>query len=183
MMNFTGLPDVWINSHEMPSADLTVEVEMIDVTPLAKIEPDMLWTYVDYRGHFHAFTHDGSLPTLLADKIAHEHEEDGEIESWDETIMRCRICREVVEPRYREHMPIWREQAPGRKSWTVDVRWPSEILLPTPGELVSVRIKITPREYFGVGLVTNRVPGYGPDGMIADVTIIGRGDLGHRKVT
>jgi hypothetical protein len=183
-LNFAG-DEIWINSHEIPSADLVVETEMIDVTLLTKVEPDLKWTYVDARGHFHAFTHNGELPTLLVETIEHVSEDstcDEDLwETWSERIMKCRICRDVIEPRYTETIPTWRETAPGRKSWTLTVRWPGDLLLPTPSELVSVRIKVSDREYFGIAMCTGRFNGASRE--LASVEFAGLADLGSRKLT
>lgn len=180
-LNFAG-DEIWINSHEIPSADLVVETEVIDVTPMTKVEPDLKWTYVDARGHFHAFTHDGNLPTLLVETIEHLYDEDEPEEgTWCERIMKCRICHDVIEPRYTETVPTWRETAPGRKSWTLTVQWPGDLLLPTPSELVSVRIKVSDREYFGIAMCTGRFNAAARD--LASVEFAGLADLGSRKLT
>lgn len=191
MTNLTfGKHEVWINSHEVPSATLDVTTEVIDVTPLMKVEPDPRWTYVDARGHFHAFDHEGELPTLKVENIPHRSEPDPDDEydepyEWNERIFKCRICDDVIEPRYTESQSTWKETAPGRTSWEVEARWPDDVLLPTPSEIVSIRIKTTDREWFGLGMVTDRQMRPAERLGIAYplVSISGLGKLAYRKST
>jgi hypothetical protein len=168
------------------AGSLDVQVETIDVSMASKTEPDMAWEFVDAFGHYHAWSQeaDNPLPTLRG-RIRHVecvgHGADGEdCEGYDVTVYDCVICGQPVEPKTITYTSPFRETAPGRKHWTVQVD--SDVPL-AHGTLYSVRVSIGPELLFGVGTVLtsefNRdlIPGAYP------TTICGVGPLGRRKAT
>lgn len=164
---------------------LTIETEQIDVTRAVITEPDMKWTYVDGKGHFHAFSAgDERLPTLETDTIEHSLCNCG-CDDWTETIFKCRICGEVVEPLYKSRPNAFKEYAPGRKSWHVEVsaNGPGAVAMASKNRLnVSVRIATEDngREFFGVGLlVTDKIEQHG-EFPRWEGRVIGIGPLGKR---
>src|SRR5258706_15982310 len=60
---------VSINGAEPVEAQFAIEIERIDVTTLGHSEPDMAWEFTDSAGHFHAFDHEGKLPTLVSREV------------------------------------------------------------------------------------------------------------------
>lgn len=143
-----------------PVTHITVamEQEMIDVT--SATEPDPTWTYVDRKGHFHAYTEDkdaSHYPTL---KTSHVHIEcslgglDGKCEDsggcdgyWDGSLV-CVICEQEITPATKASSE--RHYVPGMKSWTVEATG----MWTDPGEAVSVRLNDARGlpMYFGVAV-------------------------------
>lgn len=172
----TGM--VSINNETPTAGMLTIETEMVDVTLARKTSPDPNWTYVDSAGHYHALASDGTLPTLTATT---EHRECGgacgadECEGYDVTVYECAICGAEVEPGRITTYPAGREFMPGRTSWTVQV--PRNV----DRGLLSVRVEVGDRTFFGVAeRVSGRAEG-GPDGIRVQTTLSGRWPLGERK--
>lgn len=161
---------------EVP-AELDIETEQIDVTTTGKTVPDMAWEHVDQRGHYHAWTDGGELPTL---DVRSEHEECTgshdldpddplfiDCEGYDVTVHSCKICGEIVEPGTKFIPSFGREYTPGRTTWTVRVGAHLE-----HGQSVSVLLRTGASSAFGIGQVVKVDEGTS--------TIVGAGELGHR---
>jgi hypothetical protein len=168
------------------SGTLSVEVEQIDVTVAVKTAPDPRWEHVDQQGHYHAWTHDGQLPTLTAKDEHHdctgEHfmgigDTDG-CEGYDVTVYMCTICGEKMEPATVSR-PGKPEFIPGLTHWSVEVEVDQR--LPDLGDRVSVRVDGRSETLFGVGVVADSSIGVEGGGMRSAWTrIIGVSPLGRR---
>lgn len=134
----------------------------IDVIPLTRTEPDHTWTATDRCGHFHAFSENGDLPTLIAGKRKY----------------RCRMCQERIAPAFITSSSVNREYIGGPTSWTVTA-------LDTPILTyldVSVRIVSFGITRFGTGTVTD-VQWFAPVGAppTSRISIEGASELGTMK--
>lgn len=182
---------VQINNGPSVEAELTIEVEQIDATPSRVTKPDMGWEHVDSAGHYHAWTDDGTLPTLTprtehvdcagahldADYSFDEDEdEDEECEGYDITVYDCAACGERIEPKTISYTPRGREVVPSRKHWTVTA---SGVAL-TAADMVSVKVTTPGAVLFGVGMAETAVQDT-PFGPQATTTITGVGELGRRQ--
>jgi hypothetical protein len=177
-------------------ADLAVEVERIDVTPMQTVEPDMKWTHTDPAGHFHAFSSDSEspLPTLNRLQVEHDHrEEENYGDSWleeytsIEVVYRCRICEAPVTPQWATRSSTHRVTMPGRLSWRVEARavGPNAFKLGRmSGQQVSIQVEIEGEMHFGLGLLNTTGATSGEDNAIRWFgCVYGSGPLGHRELT
>lgn len=165
---------------------LEIDYERIDIT--SEFEPDLAWTYVDGRGHFHAYTADEKLPTLRGIPIEVPCDGacgfEGGCEGYTRTEYRCRLCDEVVEPKTRR--PFGRRYMDGAERWTVKAVARIEDVAPTGfitvgGEPPKVSFSMTDAAgrvtTFGFGrLVLCDLLGDG----FANIAIHGDGPLGRR---
>lgn len=129
--------------------EITIFTQMIEMRFAFATEPDLRWSDTDPSGHFHAYAHDGSLPTL--DTIR-EHVDcngcgDEDCDGYDVVTYVCSICRAPVEPKTK---PAEDKIVPGQKSWEATVDIPVEM-----GKVVSVRAELGGRTAFGVGRVVS----------------------------
>jgi hypothetical protein len=138
-VSINGAPDV-------PCA-FNIEIAQIEVTSFGHSEPDMTWQILDAVGHFHAFDHDGELPTLAKRSTwtaYAEPDEDGGT-GYDTTTYHCVICDAQVEPVWKYISHSHREFAPGRTDYRITV----EAALPD-GQF-SVVVTTRDRLFFGIG--------------------------------
>lgn len=192
--------NVLINGKGLVEATLDVHTEQIDVTTMT--EPDMNWTLVDAAGHMHAWSKDGTLPTLELkerlvevvpdDEFTVEYdnpaaEDPDDEEDWDDegeftvTEYHCRICDEVIHP--RSHATTSSRYKPGRKSWEVKFRALAEDVFAHRSELVSVWTEVDGKmRHFGVGRLVSLqlVSLHAAEGRFADGVVVGIGELGTR---
>jgi hypothetical protein len=127
-MNVAGIV---INNGEPMRGEFSVEQDWIDVTTCSgERKPDLGWTHTDAAGHFHAYDHEGELPTL---RLVHRKRKP--------SVYRCLLCNKKVEPAV--HVDYGRKQIPGRQDWTLTV------FGLVPRERFSFRLVGGEREYFG----------------------------------
>lgn len=120
-----------VNGGEPMRGEFSVEQDCIDVTTCGgEWKPDPAWTHVDAAGHFHAYGHDGELPTLRYVRRKRKP-----------SVYRCIACNKKVEPGGRRDFS--RKQMAGRQDWTLTVE--GEV----PNEQFSFRYTAGEREYFG----------------------------------
>lgn len=141
-MNAT-MPGI-INGKPISAIAVTTQQDMVDVT--TQFEPDPSWTYVDRKGHFHAYTGDDNTSHYPTLKTRHVHTEcslggtdggcpdhnecDGD---WESSLV-CVICEQEVTPGSRT--TVGRSFIPGLQSWSVEAAgvWAES------GDVVSVRL-------------------------------------------
>ncbi len=166
---------VSINGGDPVRCGFGVHVERVDVSSFGHYEPDQSWEWVDPAGHYHAFDHDGQLPTLVS-RVHEEPPEDEPVEvaeptavddgddywdefaeSYPETRSHCLLCDAEVEPRYRYvDTSGYHQYAPGRTSYELSVDGP------VPTERFSVAVTIGDKVYFGFAAGAQAyVPGHG----------------------
>jgi hypothetical protein len=144
--------------------ELRVERQVIDVSSATARKPDMSWTFVDEAGHFHAFDHEGNLPTIVRreERVQPDFEDEGrdtDDDFYDDynylvTHIECGLCGGKVEPRYVADDP--RKLIPGLIEYTLTVRGA------VPSGRFSVLVTTPKRLFFGFGLsVSASVSGYG----------------------
>lgn len=184
---------VIIDGHDvLADASLILSVEQIDVTPAIKVEPNMKWTMTDAKGHFHAFStdEDHPLPTLVRKETSTtEQDEDGD--EWENVHVwyECGICAEQIEPLWTETPTVFREVAPGQKSWIVEAtaNGPGAMLmnqLNVTHNRVSVRMHGFATEMFGIGqLVTDSLGTTDFSILRWTGRVLGIGPLGKRDIT
>ena len=169
------------NGPDVP-ADLTITQDQIDVTSALATKPDPEWTYVDQRGHFHAYDEDGKLPTLrtrIERTPCPGGCDDPGCDGYTVTHHHCVICGEEVEPR-RVH-DFEPKTVPGLTHWTlvVDQGIPQ-------GQQVSVRVRsgapADPIEVFGVAMVVGVEAMMVGDQWRTQSTLDGVGPLGKRRL-
>jgi hypothetical protein len=152
---------VSIDGGEPLPCELRVERQVIDVSSASARKPDMSWTFVDKAGHFHAFDHEGRLPTVvrreervpldLTDGPDDYDDDDGAESDPDEypelcysvTHTECGLCGEKVEPLYVADYPT--KLIPGRTEYTLTVRGA------VPSGRFSVLVTTPKRLFFGFG--------------------------------
>lgn len=152
---------VSINGGELRPCDLRVEREMINVSTLTASRPDMSWTFVDAQGHFHAYDHEGNLPTIVyrREQIEPEAEETtdepqgNDEDTWDEyddddegytvTHIECGLCGEEIEPKRLADNP--HKVIPGRTEFTLTIRGD------VPPGRFSVLVDTPTQVFFGFG--------------------------------
>lgn len=181
--------EISIDGRPPAAGIIDVHQEWIDVGTLSAQKPDPDWTYLDERGHFHAWDDEGNLPTLDRrmrhidpvatdeidddpdpDDLDDDNYDDDDRDGYEESFYACRICGEEIEPKY---VPASRDRKmPGLKSWTIEV---DQAL--TCGTQVSVVATTTGSTAFGVGVVT--AVSHPRPGTVRS-TIAGSGDLGIR---
>jgi hypothetical protein len=134
-----------INGGPFMAAEFEMNQSWVDVSTLAARRFDPCWEFVDAVGHFHAFDHDGKLPTLtrVEEFVAYqEPDEDGE-EGYTITRLDCSLCGETVKPDYVPDDP--RKVIPGR----VDFRLTVQAVVPR--DRFSVVVRTSDRVWFGYG--------------------------------
>jgi hypothetical protein len=151
------------------------------------VKPDPAWQHTDPAGHFHAFDHEGGLPTL---DVVYEHVDcDGscggacEDEGYTTSRYECVACRAPVEPSWvPDHQA--REQGipiPGLRDWKARLvgALDQELLQPGDGR-VSVVIQDGDLTLFGFGIVcdSNAESCFG--GTRMTMTLAGAGPLSRR---
>lgn len=161
--------------------EIKVEQEWIDVSSgLPTRKPDMSWELVDKKGHFHAFTEDGKLPTLDEEKVRRPCPGGCGDPGCDGTVFtryRCRICKKKIQPGWISSYDNLNAKMPGLKTWSVEVV--DGPLLVMYGR-VSVKVTAGGRTYFGIGYPGN--PTFSSDGSSVSTryTVHGEGELGRR---
>lgn len=121
---------VVVNGGEPMRGALEFEQGWIDVTTCSgERKPDFGWSHTDAAGHFHAYDHEGSLPTL---KLVHRKRKP--------SVYRCLLCNKKVEPAV--NVDYSGKQIPGRQDWTLVVHGL------VPRGRFSFRVTAE-REYFG----------------------------------
>jgi hypothetical protein len=138
---------VSINGAELVLGELLVEQETIDVFTRNGSKPDLSWTHVDKAGHFHAYGHEGNLPTL--DRQVLPVPCDGSCggicggEGSTRTVYRCLLCGKKVKPQRIDDSGV--KRIPGRKTWTLVVE------ATVPDERFSFTAVVDGgRQYFGL---------------------------------
>jgi hypothetical protein len=165
--------------------NVRVHQEWLDVSSgLPSRRPDPSWELVDKRGHFHAFTGDGKLPTLAEETVRKPCPggcDDPDCEGIAVTRYRCRICRKKIQPRWVSVYDNLDRRMPGLKSWSVEVNDLSgAVVPPAVGELVSVKVTSGGRTYFGIGRPYGLTVEQSSGGFVASYTVHGDGELGVR---
>ena len=141
-----------INGGKPVPCGLSIEVDRIDVSTLTASKPDPSWTFVDAAGHFHAFDHDGQLPTIVRREelvvVESDEQEDGD-DDFDEysegsytiTHQDCALCGEEIKPSHVPDNP--HRTIPGRTSYTLTLN--SQL----PAGRFSVVVRTPERMFFG----------------------------------
>lgn len=161
-----------IDNEPPTKGEFSIHVEEVEVSSFGS-DPDPHWTYIDANGHFHAYTADMKLPTLVVKDEWVEYEEpdeDGET-GYSIRHLHCAICNEEIRPG-RISAGGFRKFAPGRKSWSVVVNAPGAL-----GEKKSVRVISGDQMHFGVGVVGAIRDDHGRPAL----EIYGIGELGSRR--
>ena len=131
--------------------EITQQVEM--VISMSATKPDARWSHTDSRGHFHAFTEGGKLPTLRREDVEVTCDGscgfEGGCEGYTVPKYYCAICDEIVEPRYEPDYEARTVGVPiaGPKFATVTVH----TLGVLPEETVSVHVTHQGGEMVGIG--------------------------------
>jgi hypothetical protein len=175
---------VRIDNGPLCQANLQITVDEVEVTAIGATRPDPGWSQVDEAGHFHAWTKDGTLPTLVVKSeretcdMAHfpwHDEEECTVRerSWHE----CSVCGAIVTP---GRVPdSGRKTMPGMMHWQVTVwtmNWEDALAL--QGRRVSITFHRGERvQAFGFAMGG---PASGELGGLATVTLQGAGALGQR---
>ena len=125
---FSGGPGMGasIDGSDPVPCELEITREMIDVpSGLPTRKPDPSWELVDKKGHYHAFTTDGKLPTLSEETVMMPCPGgcgDRTCEGTPVTRYRCRICKKKIRPNWISEFDSLNKQIPGRMDWSVAVR-------------------------------------------------------------
>lgn len=171
-----------INSGPSVLAELTIEREQIEVRSMTATKPDMRWTYIDQRGHFHAYANDGELPTLITriEQVPCPGGcDDPGCEGYTITHYHCTICDEEIEPKRLPDTDA--KFIPGPTSWTVEVEQD------VTEERVSIRLSTgaanDPVEVFGIAARGAMRAEGGSSGVRVWTTLHGMSPLGQRKST
>lgn len=162
------------NGPGLPGA-LDVETDQLDVTTEHERDPN--WTHVDANGHFHAWSTDGELPTLIG-RTRHAYCDgacDGacDNEGYDVTDRFCSICDEPVEPGHRR--TVGRRYTEGRTWWTAEVTSDQ-----TFAGLVSVRIEVDGKVRFGTAQATVARMDHDVNGLRITTRLVAASALGER---
>jgi hypothetical protein len=164
---------IYVNDGPEVRGTFDVQVEQVETTGASK--KDLSWQFTDTAGHYHAWADDGSLPTLVRRDEYVTDPDEGDDFGYTAIHLHCRICDEEVQPHWVPS--LFREFAPGRKSWTVTV----ETYVEVRGQ-VSVRVLAGDCMFFGVAeAVSGTVSGGPGPGHLACTTLVGIGELGQRK--
>lgn len=173
-----GLLHVAVSIDNGPWSDgckLHITHDFIDVTGYTA-RPNPAWTLVDGRNHFHAYTDDGTLPTLRArsEPVPCDGACGSLCEGTTRTVYECMICDEAVEPAVISG--ITHQSVPGRRSWSLEINDP---VMPF-GDMVSVQVKTDGQLRFGVGQIVEwRSFSMGE---LQTVIVQGIGELGWRAL-
>lgn len=139
-----------INNDPVAGGEFSIDVAQIEVSSFSD-EPDPNWTFIDAAGHYHAYTADLKLPTLITrdEWVAYEEpdEETGET-GYMIRHLHCAICDEEVQPGRRSGPE--RKFIPGRMSWTVTVE--SSV---ARGDRATIRVKSGDVLWFGIATVVD----------------------------
>jgi hypothetical protein len=149
---------VSIDGGEPLPCELRVERQVIDVSSATARKPDMSWTFVDKAGHFHAFDHEGNLPTIVRreERVQPDFEDEEDRDTDDDfygdydysvTHIECTLCGEKVEPQYVPDYP--QRLIPGPTEYTLTVRGA------VPQGRFSVVVTTPKRLFFGFGQSTS----------------------------
>lgn len=207
-MSALPLDEMWVDQGRMQhcrSAQLNVELELIEVTTLAgHSKPDPRWTHVDRAGHWHAAATRPAVRAEIWYPTLEEHrrrnpEFDPDARDWEEydvpewlAWLRCSICAERVDPKMITSFD--RQYLPGRPTWriNIEVADPTWFEQPRRGARFTVRgVQVLPgsrvhpsggrREWFGVASwVPASLRDVGGEASMVTGTFEGVGDLGER---
>lgn len=138
---------VSINGAEPVLCGFAIDVEQVDVSTFGHWKPDMAWEYLDPAGHFHAFDHDGELPTLeRREQLPERGDVPPDDDYWfsDEVVTyHCLVCGAEVEPRSKYVPTPYRQFAPGRTSYALTM------VGPVPAGRFSVVVTVRDQVFFG----------------------------------
>jgi hypothetical protein len=134
--------------------ELRVERQVIDVSSASARKPDMSWTFVDKAGHFHAFDHEGNLPTIVRreERVQPDFEDEEDRDTDDDfyddydysvTHIECALCGEEIQPQYVPDYP--QKLIPGPTEYSLTVRGA------VPSGRFSVLVATPKRLFFGFG--------------------------------
>lgn len=170
-MTMRSQVQIIIDNGAPTGGEFSMDVAQIEISSFVD-EPNPGWTLIDSAGHYHAYTADLKLPTLVAkDEVVtyDEPDEDGET-GYTIRHLHCLICDEEIKPGRR--WDSGRKFAPGRVSWSVTVNGEA-----VPGERKSVRVINGDQMFFGVGEVGDVRDDHGQPALF----IYGVSDLGKRR--
>lgn len=137
---------VTINNGAPTPGRLDIRTEVVEIRSLTSTKPDLNWTHIDAAGHFHAYAHDGALPTLARSvrRVACNGEcGDSGCEGYETVEYGCLICNAEVIPERIADEPT--KSIPGPVSWEVLVEQYVDL-----GQEVSIRVVTDNGTYFGV---------------------------------
>lgn len=138
------------------ACSLQITTHMVDVSTFSGVtEPDPAWTLVDAAGHFHAWDHQGNLPTLREHTVWTAYDvpdEDTGATGYETTTMRCRICDVPVEPGTVTTHDVGKQLTPGRTEWLIEFDGTA------PYEC-SLVVRTPDKVFFGVANCYERGPG------------------------
>lgn len=145
MASINGAPEV--------PAEFEIEQAWIDASTFTARKPDMSWTFVDTAGHFHAFDHEGKLPTVVyrEERIEFAGDPSELSEEWDDYIERddtithieCGLCGEEIKPQYVPDNP--HKVIPGLVDYRLTVQ------ADVPAGRFSVTLTTPDQVWFGFG--------------------------------
>jgi hypothetical protein len=142
---------VSIDGGEPYECEVTIEQETIMARSEYATKPDPGWEFSDDRGHFHAFTEGGELPTLRTEQIPC----DGACGDPEHTVPRylCLLCGQEIEPCWRPDVAarMTGTPIPGRKSAEVVAH--ADRPLGQHGDKVSIRVLTDGPELIGIGSI------------------------------
>lgn len=89
-----------VSAHGMAVTNIDVRQDAIPYTLMHNTyKPDVKWTFTDYKGHTHTYSHEADpWPTLVQKSITHMWYDDGYLEEYDESWWQCRQCHQVIKP-------------------------------------------------------------------------------------
>lgn len=172
-----------INGSPNLPASLTIETEQITIESCTATRPDLRWERVDRAGHFHAYSSDGTLPTLEARDEQMPCPggcDDPGCDGYTVTHYQCVICGEEIEP---ERVPDSGPKTfPGPTFWTVEVEQRATAQIEPSGVMVSIRVSHDGQEMFGAATRGEwQAMSGGPAGVRLRTTYHGVTPLGRRK--
>lgn len=148
---------------EIPCS-LAVTTQAIEVSSFSGTSsPDLAWTFVDEAGHFHAFDHDGKLPTLETRTVWHAYEEPDEDTGetgYEVSTSHCILCGEEVNAKYVTSFDPGRRLAPGRTEWKLT------FTADAPPRFSAV-VRTDGRTYFGIAETVYRRGEHHPEEHLA----------------
>lgn len=168
----TDGPTVSLNGAAPVPCQLSIQTDQIDVSTFTASKPDPSWEFVDAAGHFHAFDHEGNLPTVArreelirAEPDAEELDDDWDVSEYTIIHMVCALCGERIEPRRVPDNPY--RTIPGRTSYTVTLH------SPIPDGRFSVVVRLTDKVWFGFGEGQLIRAEHGPAGVVSTYEVYG----------
>jgi hypothetical protein len=152
---------VSINGAEPVPAMFSMDTAVIDVSSFTASKPDMTWEFIDAAGHFHAYDHEGKLPTIVhREEYIEVEREDAEFtvqgddadddSVWDDddyrdgysiTHIECALCGAAVTPQRVPADP--HRMIPGRTDYRLTLH------SPIPEGRFSVLVTIHDKAWFG----------------------------------